>query len=217
MKRPTVWYNEAGDQLEVQIKDAINCEIGDWVDHGLTLMRDQDTKEIVGYHITGVIKKWPEAIKATLKQLDDNPLTNEEWVKSLRYMADVGFANVLVPEERPWGNYRIIEHHESYKIKLITVKPNCRLSLQRHAKRDELWQVIAGNGTFTCGDSLDSLHDFPVNITYPNNIVMISKYQWHRIKAGAEGLQFIEVQTGTYFGEDDIERADDDYGRISNK
>ncbi len=109
-------------------------------------------------------------------------------------------------DHRPWGFYQILEDKPDHKVKRITVYPNQRLSYQRHARRSEHWLVISGRGVVTkngklyelaAGDSID----LPVKT-------------WHRIQnPGSENLVFIEVQTGDYFGEDDIERSEDDYGR----
>jgi len=210
--KPVVWYNQAGDMLEVLFKKHPNAYYGDWIDGGLTLLRDQDTKEIVGYNITGVINKWPKAILATVEEMEKSPTPDLEHVKMLRILAEAGLKDILLPEERPWGNYRVIESSDSYKIKLIIMKPNARMSLQRHAKRSELWKIIEGSGYVYLGECLENIqqYDFVKQAEIPVGY-------WHRVKSGPEGLTFIEVQTGTYFGEDDIERADDDYGRISEK
>lgn len=219
-----VHYNADGDQLEVFLKQHPNAYSGDFIDHGLTLLRDLETKEIVGYEVTGVIKKWPKAILETVKQMEANATPDAEHVKMLRYFAEVGFGNVLLPEERPWGSYRVLEHSDKYKVKLITMKPNSRMSLQRHAKRAELWRPIEGTGTVSMGYIVDQLTEydcsFLTNKESPSgvgNFTVIPQGMWHRVKSGPQGLTFIEIQTGNYFGEDDIERADDDYGRISEK
>ena len=107
---------------------------------------------------------------------------------------------------RPWGHYEVLQESKFHKVKCIYVKPGSRLSYQRHQKRAEHWFILSGvatvvlNGeTFTknSGDTVD-----------------IAIGQWHRVgNFAAEELVLIEIQTGTYFGEDDIERAEDDFGR----
>jgi mannose-6-phosphate isomerase len=108
--------------------------------------------------------------------------------------------------ERPWGRYDVVSGAGSYKVKVITVEPGCRLSYQRHERRAEHWYVVAGTGLVTLdGEALPvangSAVDVPVGAA-------------HRMANTGEGpLLFVEVQTGEYFGEDDIVRLEDDYGR----
>lgn len=107
---------------------------------------------------------------------------------------------------RPWGKYQVLLGESGYQVKRISVKPGCRLSLQRHAHRDEHWTVVEGNGVF----ELDGVErDVSVN-----DQMVIQKGQWHRISGGKTGLVFVEVQLGGYLGEDDIERKEDDFGRV---
>ena len=109
-------------------------------------------------------------------------------------------------EQRPWGSYTVLEEGAGHKVKRIEVFPGQRLSYQRHGRRAEHWFVVAGAAQVTL-DGVDhyllggSAIDIPVGAA-------------HRIAStGDETLVFIEVQHGEYFGEDDIERLDDDYGR----
>ncbi len=112
----------------------------------------------------------------------------------------------LYTETRPWGSFTILEETESYKTKRIDVNPGKRLSYQSHEKRDELWIIVAGSAKIT----LDDKDHF---LKYGENIVIKTK-QKHRIEnVGDEICSFIEVQTGTYFGEDDIVRYEDDFKR----
>ena len=109
--------------------------------------------------------------------------------------------------ERPWGNYRIIEDNVNYKIKRIEVNPRGRLSYQYHMKRSESWTIIKGQGIVTI-DGIDQK-------VSAGESIKINKKARHRIlNNGDTPLVFIEVQTGTYFGEDDIVRIEDDYNRI---
>ena len=111
-----------------------------------------------------------------------------------------------VTEERPWGKYEVL-YDGDCKVKRITVNPNGRLSLQYHYKRDEMWLVISGIATITKGDIVTDIK--------PLRSVWIPKGQHHRVEnKQAEPLVFIEIQTGEYFGEDDIVRIEDDYNRI---
>jgi mannose-1-phosphate guanylyltransferase/mannose-6-phosphate isomerase len=112
-----------------------------------------------------------------------------------------------VTEHRPWGSYTILEKGENYQVKRVTVLPGKRLSLQLHHYRNEHWVVVKGIGAATLDDKVLALH--------PNQSVYISKLSKHRMaNPGETLLEFIEVQTGEYFEEDDIVRFEDDFGRM---
>lgn len=107
---------------------------------------------------------------------------------------------------RPWGTYTILEDENHYKIKRITVKPGARLSLQAHHHRAEHWVVVAGTARVVNGDQQIQLST--------NQSTYIPCGVKHRLEnPGILPLVLIEVQTGEYFGEDDIVRFDDVYGR----
>lgn len=109
--------------------------------------------------------------------------------------------------ERPWGAYTVLADEHDHKVKRLTVAPGSRLSYQRHARRSEHWFVVAGRGVVT-------LDGRPVPVG-AGRAVDVPVGTSHRIEnTGAVPLVFIEVQTGSYFGEDDIERLEDDYGRV---
>ncbi|MFH1728001.1 MAG: phosphomannose isomerase type II C-terminal cupin domain [Pseudomonadota bacterium] len=107
---------------------------------------------------------------------------------------------------RPWGFYEILSDKEDHKVKRITVYPGKRLSLQRHQKRSEHWFIVQGYGVVTLDDQ---------KVTVSNGkAIDIPVTTAHRIEnSGQKNLVFIEVQTGSYFGEDDIQRLEDDFGR----
>ncbi len=109
-------------------------------------------------------------------------------------------------EERPWGRYFVLQDEESYKIKRIEVEPSQRLSYQYHYKRSEAWTIVIGEAKVTINGELK---------TYKaGQTVIIPQGAKHRVQNDADKLLvFIEVQTGTYFGEDDIVRIEDDYNR----
>ena len=110
-------------------------------------------------------------------------------------------------DERPWGRYLVLDDHLDYKIKRIEVNPNARLSYQYHMKRSETWVIINGEGIVTIEGKIKNI--------YKGDTIIIPKSAKHRIEnTGNDKLIFIEVQTGTYFGEDDIIRIEDDYNRI---
>ena len=107
---------------------------------------------------------------------------------------------------RPWGSYTVLEEQPRYKIKRITVNPGAKLSLQMHHHRSEHWIVVKGTAKVTCGDKTFLVHE--------NESTYISAGQKHRLENdGVMPLELIEVQNGSYLGEDDIVRFDDVYGR----
>jgi mannose-6-phosphate isomerase-like protein (cupin superfamily) len=113
---------------------------------------------------------------------------------------------MLESEERPWGSYEVLQAEPHYKLKRITVNCGKRLSLQSHGKRDELWTIVGGKGIA----EVDGLEI----IVHYGDTVDIRRGQKHRMtNTGNEPLIYIEVQTGEYFGEDDIVRYQDDFGR----
>ena len=106
----------------------------------------------------------------------------------------------------PWGRWEVLLDEPFYKVKRITVLPDKRLSYQKHFKREEYWTIVQGQAVVTLDDRVTS-HDAGTTIHIPYETA-------HRIaNPGPHELVFIEVQRGTYFGEDDIVRLQDDYGR----
>jgi mannose-6-phosphate isomerase len=107
---------------------------------------------------------------------------------------------------RPWGHYNILFESDDCKVKQIKVYPGGKLSYQYHFKRNEVWAVVSGTGIFT----LDGIN----TICGPGDTLVIPTLAKHMIEnTGKEPLVFIEVQRGSYFGEDDIVRLKDIYGR----
>ena len=110
-------------------------------------------------------------------------------------------------DHRPWGHYTILADEVDHKVKRIVIDPGKRFSFQRHQRRSEHWFIISGEALVTLGDSKQKLCsgeaiDIPIGTL-------------HRMEnPGNKELSFIEVQTGDYFGEDDIERFEDDFGRV---
>ena len=111
---------------------------------------------------------------------------------------------------RPWGNYEILLDADYCKVKRIFVKPGQRLSYQYHHKRTEHWVIVQGDAIVTLDDK--------EHIFTEGMVVEIPVTTKHRVENKFDkNLIFIETQTGTYFGEDDIVRLDDDYGRNQNE
>ena len=112
-------------------------------------------------------------------------------------------------DERPWGWYEVLEDATSHKVKHIEVRPGQRLSYQRHQQRAEHWFVVSGTAKVTI-DGADHVLTAGMAIDVPARAA-------HRVaNTGEEPLVFIEVQHGDYFGEDDIERLEDDFGRAGS-
>lgn len=110
-------------------------------------------------------------------------------------------------DERPWGSFTVLDEGAAWKVKRIEVLPGRRLSYQKHARRAEHWMVVSGLATVTLDGVQISLQ--------AGQTVDIPTGAAHRIEnPGAEKLVFIEIQTGDYFGEDDIVRLQDDFGRL---
>lgn len=107
---------------------------------------------------------------------------------------------------RPWGNYDSIDAGERFQVKRIVVKPGAALSLQKHHKRAEHWIVVSGVAEVTCDDKVFDLHE--------NESTYIPLGSVHRLRnRGTQPVELIEVQSGSYLGEDDIVRLEDVYGR----
>ncbi len=109
--------------------------------------------------------------------------------------------------ERPWGNYKVLQFEETFQVKQLIIYPEKRLSLQSHRYRAEHWFIVSGNGIvqidhkefeISAGDSVD------IGVETKHRISCTSNHP----------LIFIEVQTGSSFDENDIERFEDDFGRV---
>lgn len=107
---------------------------------------------------------------------------------------------------RPWGSYQSLEQGPGFQVKRLIIKPGASISLQLHRRRSEHWVVVKGEAMVTKGTDT-----FPLQI---NESTYIPVETVHKLEnRGASDLEIIEVQTGEYFGEDDIERFEDKYGR----
>jgi mannose-1-phosphate guanylyltransferase/mannose-6-phosphate isomerase len=107
---------------------------------------------------------------------------------------------------RPWGYYQGVDFGAHYQVKRIVVKPGAKLSLQKHFHRSEHWVVVRGTAEVTVGSERRIVHE--------NESTYIPIGSVHRLaNPGKIPLELIEVQTGSYLGEDDIVRLNDEYGR----
>ena len=111
---------------------------------------------------------------------------------------------------RPWGYFETLNMGPRFQVKLLHVKPGARLSLQMHHHRSEHWIVVQGTAKVAIGDREELVQE--------NESVYITATQWHRLEnPGKVPLELIEVQIGSYLGEDDILRSDDDYRRAPDE
>lgn len=112
-------------------------------------------------------------------------------------------------DRRPWGTFTVLDEGKDFKVKRIEVLPGKRLSYQKHSQRAEHWVVVHGTAKVTIDD-----HDIVVQ---PGQAIDIAIGAAHRVEnPGEDTLLFIEVQRGSYLGEDDIVRLQDDFGRIGS-
>ena len=119
-----------------------------------------------------------------------------------------GGINPAPIEKRPWGGYVVLIDDENYKVKKLIINPKKRFSLQFHNKRTETWIIVSGKVEITIEDK-KNVYSYGQTISVPVGTK-------HRIENIGDAIaEIIEVQTGTYFGEDDITRIEDDFGRIT--
>ena len=112
----------------------------------------------------------------------------------------------ILTETRPWGKFEVLLNDENVKVKRITVNPERRLSYQSHEKRSEVWTVVKGT-LVAIIDGYEVVRGRGQSVKIP----LGAKHRaWNKTNAA---LEFIEVQTGTYFGEDEITRYEEDYQR----
>lgn len=173
--------------------------------------------ELINDGKTGFLVSTVEEAAKKLRHLDD--IDREE---CRRWVEDNFCADRMVTEyievynkihrlgtredHRPWGYYVILEDAPDHKVKRIVVYPGQRLSLQMHNQRFEHWYIVQGKAVVTLDE--EDIH------LSSRQSVDIPVETWHRVRnPGNENLIFIETQVGTYFGEDDIVRKEDDYGR----
>jgi mannose-6-phosphate isomerase len=112
--------------------------------------------------------------------------------------------------ERPWGNYTVLDDDApDHKVKRLVVHPGKRLSYQRHSRRAEHWFIVAGTATVTLDGNVIKVHT--------GESIDIPLESAHRVaNEGDVDVVLIEVQQGSYFGEDDIVRLEDDFGRTTS-
>lgn len=112
-------------------------------------------------------------------------------------------------ENRPWGRFEILKNDQHYKSKIIRVDAGQKISYQSHAKRSEHWILVKGSATVV-------LNDKEIPVTAGEHVFIPQGAKHRIINSTSAAVEFIEVQVGSYFGEDDIVRYQDDYGRMKS-
>ena len=149
-----------------------------------------------------VVVATPDAVLATSRDKAEQVKGLVEQLKAQNREQAVRHLRVY----RPWGYYQAIDNGSRYQVKRIVVKPNAMLSLQKHSHRSEHWVVVRGTAEVTIGSEILTVHE--------NESTYIPIGSVHRLaNPGKIPLELIEVQVGSYLGEDDIVRLTDQYGR----
>jgi glycosyltransferase involved in cell wall biosynthesis len=154
----------------------------------------------------GAVAKIKDIDRACCRRHIEQFFTIDRMLEEYIQVYETVLAKTKPEDHRPWGYYKVMAENDRYKNKEIVVFSHKRLSLQRHQRRSEHWYIIDGQAEITLDDK--------TFVLAPGQSVDIPKGTLHRIaNPGSENVRFIEVQTGNYFGEDDIERIEDDFGR----
>ena len=172
-------------------EDSRNCNVS--TDKALVALEGVDDLVVVATQDAVLVSRQKDAdgLKRLLAKLKTiAPQVTEEHLKA----------------HRPWGSYQSIDMGERHQVKRIVVKPGGRLSLQKHHHRSEHWIVVRGAARVTVNELVKTVHE--------NESIYIPIGATHRMEnPGKIPLELIEVQTGSYLGEDDIIRIEDDYQR----
>ncbi|WP_190247531.1 mannose-1-phosphate guanylyltransferase/mannose-6-phosphate isomerase [Candidatus Methylopumilus universalis] len=198
---PSVWELQEKDQNG-------NAGHGDFMTrdaHNNYIHSEKRLVSLLGVEDLMVIET-PDAVMVAHK---DRAQDVKQLVDALKE-AERGETEVHKKIFRPWGSFDEIDRGEHFQVKRIVVKPHEKLSLQLHHKRAEHWVVVAGKAKVHIGDE--------VKILSENESIYIPKETKHSLEnLGDVNLEIVEIQTGSYLGEDDIVRFEDRYGRVSLK
>ena len=149
-----------------------------------------------------IVVSTADAVLVSTRAKAEQVKTLVEHLKDQNHRAAVEHRRIY----RPWGYYQDVDFGPRYRVKRIVVKPNSTLSLQKHYHRSEHWVVVTGTAEVTVSND--------VRIVHENESIYIPIGGVHRLaNPGKIPLELIEVQVGSYLGEDDIVRLDDVYGR----
>lgn len=179
---------------------------------GRTLLVDTcGSLVLAGSRLVGAIGLKDMAVVETGDALLVCPLQRSQEVRELAAALEQGGHREFLHHRtvyRPWGSFTSLETGEGYQVKRLTVEPGRRLSLQSHRHRSENWVIVRGEALVTVGEK-----ELPLR---KGETVFIPAGARHRLENRSDGLlEVIEVQNGSYLGEDDIVRYEDDFGRIA--
>jgi mannose-1-phosphate guanylyltransferase / mannose-6-phosphate isomerase len=150
-----------------------------------------------------IVVSTTDAVLVRARAKAEQVKTLVEQLKANNYRAGVEHRRIY----RPWGYYQDVDSAPRYRVKRIVAKPGSKLSLQKHFHRSEHWVVVKGTAEVTLGSDVRSVHE--------NESIYIPIGSVHRLaNPGKIPLELIEVQVGSYLGEDDIVRMADVYGRV---
>ena len=183
-----VIFAKGGDRFAAEIPEAVVCqELGIEIVDGLGAKTHSSSD-----YVKSVLKLAGQDEKEKIEIEEINNSIKENYL-------EIGI--------RPWGKYFVMEDKEKHKVKRIFVNPKSRLSLQSHTKRQEHWVVVSGVATVQIDENIFDL--------YPGQSCNIPLQAKHRLSnnSESESVEVVEVQYGTYTGEDDIVRYEDDYER----
>lgn len=191
-------------------------KLDEWQRQGHTIVlttgRRESQRKLTEAHLSGcglyydaLVMGLPNGERIVINDCKD---VDQPRARAINVLRNSGLSHIeLDAARRPWGTYQTLQNGPGYNVKLIAVQPGQSPSYQVHAKRSEHWVIVSGSGQVTIDDAAQLVH--------VNDHVFINAGQKHTILCtSSEPLVFIEVQTGTYFGEDDIIRISDRYGRI---
>jgi mannose-6-phosphate isomerase-like protein (cupin superfamily) len=185
---PVVAFN-GGSASEI-VKDGVNGYVVSSVDEAVNAVKDLR-----------------EVSRKKCRLFVEEMFSYDRMVKEYLDLYEIILEKKKREDHRPWGYYKILHEVGDHKVKEIVMYPHKRLSLQRHKLRAEHWMVVTGEAEVRVGDDTVILRG--------GDSVDIPTGALHRIgNRGDDLMVFIEVQTGSYFGEDDIERFEDDFGRV---
>ena len=195
----SVWQESKQDDNGVALSEnahAIECKN--------TLLRSESTnQEIVGLGLENIVAiSMPDAVLVANKNKSQDVKKVVEYLKSQSIVQSEEF----IKDYRPWGSFEILSEGLGFKVKKISVKPGAALSLQSHKHRSEHWVVVEGSAVVTIDES--------VKVIGPGQSTYVPLGSIHRLENKEKNmLTIIEVQIGTYLGEDDIIRYEDIYSR----
>ena len=195
----SVWKESKQDDNGVALSQnahAIECKN--------TLLRsDSKNQEIVGLGLDDIVAiSMPDAVLVANKNKSQDVKKVVEYLKS----KNISQSEEFIKDYRPWGSFEILSEGIGFKVKKISVKPGAALSLQSHKHRSEHWVVVEGSAVVTIDKS--------VKVLGPGQSIYVPLGSIHRLENQEKNmLIIIEVQIGTYLGEDDIVRYEDIYSR----